>query len=72
MELREIRQTMTASASVARMWAERMDWTVRKFEKAGLVKIELVRGHAEVDALVEQGHVILSRLGATCLIGYLK
>lgn len=73
MELNNIRQKVTAAMTNARMWADRMEWTVNKFEKAGLRKIELIRGNENIDQILEdQSYVILSKLGNEYLIGKLK
>jgi len=53
MELNKIRKKVTAAQTNARIWAERMDWTVRKFEKAGPRSITLVRGYQNVGAMIE-------------------
>lgn len=64
---------MTAQKTTARMWADRLEWTVRKFEKAGLVSISLVRGFSEAGELIDKNdHVLLGQLGDDYLIGKLK
>jgi hypothetical protein len=64
---------MTAAKSRARIWAERMDWSPVKFEKAGLKKIEMVRGHEEAAELIAgNSHVLLGTLGIDYLIGELS
>jgi len=64
---------MTVSKTTARMWADRLEWSVRKFEKAGLVSISLVRGNVKAGDLIDRDdHVLLGQLGEDYLIGKLK
>ena len=73
MELNKIRQKVTAAQTNARIWAERMEWTVRKFDKAGLRSIRLVRGYQQAGELIEdERHVLLGQLGEDYLVGELK
>jgi hypothetical protein len=74
MNLNDIRkQGMTAAKTKARVAAERMDWSVRQFEKAGLFSISLIRGYAEASVYIDRkDYVLLGQLGDDYLIGKLK
>lgn len=73
MKLNEIRQEMSAAKTKARICAERMDWTVRQLDKAGLVSLSIVRGYAVAGKYIDRDdHVLLGLLGDDYLIGKLK
>ena len=72
MDLQDINKPIGAAAVRARVWADRLEWTVTNMEKAGLKKIELVRGYMESAHMIEhEGWVILGQLGDDYLLGKL-
>ena len=73
MNLEDISKPIGAAAVRARIWADRLEWTVTNMEKAGLKKIELVRGYMEAAYMIEHdGWVLLCQLGDDYMLGRLK